>query len=79
MGSLIFGFLAYGIAMLVLKCLEKQNDNSSLRIETYYEKLRQMLFYNLIVSILTESYAIISVCCMINLTNVSFKSFGAAF
>jgi glycerol-3-phosphate acyltransferase PlsY len=35
-----------------------------------------MLYYNLIISILTESYSMIAVCCMIGLNKLNAGSFG---
>jgi len=35
-----------------------------------------MLYYNLIVSIITESYSMIAVCSMIGLNKLDAKSFG---
>jgi flagellar biosynthesis protein FliR len=35
-----------------------------------------MLFYNLILSMLTESYSMIAICSMIGLNKISAESFG---
>jgi flagellar biosynthesis protein FliR len=35
-----------------------------------------MLYYNLILSIITESYSMIAVCCMIGLNKLNANSFG---
>jgi len=35
-----------------------------------------MLFYNMILSLLNESYSTIAICCMIGLNKLSFNSYG---
>jgi hypothetical protein len=35
-----------------------------------------MLFYNLILSMLNESYSMIAICCMIGLNKLSFNNYG---
>jgi hypothetical protein len=35
-----------------------------------------MLFYNFIISMMTESYSLMSVCCMIGFYNIKFDSPG---
>lgn len=78
MGSLMIGFFLYAIAIIVLKILEQFTERSE-KIKSFYEKLRSALFYNTLVAIFTESYSLMCVCCMINFTNISFKSFGEGF
>jgi hypothetical protein len=40
------------------------------------EQLRGMLFYNFIISMMTESYSLMSVCTMIGCFKISFASIG---
>ena len=67
MNSMLIGFVLYFvligflIAIDTLDCLPNLAD-----------KLRKSLFYSFILQILTESYAMIAVCCMISLTNLHF-------
>jgi hypothetical protein len=75
MNSLLIGFLAYfgliAFLMLIDICQGRCEKLSSLT-----EYLRSLLFYNFIISTLTESYSMMSLCCMIGLSKISFASFG---
>jgi len=70
MNSLLLGFILYFLLIILLAILDLFQIK---RLISLSEKLRHMLFYNFILSMLTESYAMIAVCCMIGLNKLSFK------
>lgn len=55
MGSLTIGFLIYLVGLLAILCL-KPFLNRSIWVNKIYLKLKKMLFYNSIVSMMMESY-----------------------
>lgn len=48
----------------------------SARMAKSYDKLRSALFYNTFVSMMTESYSMVSLCCLIGFNKISFQSSG---
>jgi hypothetical protein len=77
MNSMLIGFLVYfGMILLLMMIDPLQTRCRKLKLSTVTEKLRGMLFYNFIVSMMTESYSLMSVCTMIGLFKISLSSYG---
>lgn len=77
MNSMLIGFLVYfGMILLLMMIDPLQTRCHKLKLSTVTEKLRGMLFYNFIVSMMTESYSLMSVCTMIGLFKINFSSVG---
>jgi len=75
MNSLLLGFLFYLSLVLLLLVIDPFKGRDA-RLASLGERLRHMLFYNLILSMLNESYSMIAICCMIGLNKLSFSSYG---
>ena len=77
MNSLLLGFLFY-FSLVLLNLVVDRLQVRYKRLSKLSEQLRHMLFYNLILSMLTESYSMIAISCMIGLTNlrISFDNYG---
>ena len=75
MNSLLLGFIFYIWLVLLLLVIDSCKGRN-FRLVRLGERLRHMLFYNLILSMLTESYSIIALSCMIGLNKLSFSSYG---
>jgi hypothetical protein len=75
MNSLMLGFLFY-LSLVLLNLVIDRLQVRYNRLSNLSERLRHMLFYNLILSMLTESYSMIAVSCMIGLKNIKANSFG---
>ncbi|MFO0117774.1 MAG: hypothetical protein ACK521_09240 [bacterium] len=75
MNSMLIGFLFY-FGMILLLILIDPFHRFCKKLSNFTEKLRSMLFYNFIISMMTESYSLMSVCCMIGLYKISFGSVG---
>ena len=75
MNSMLIGFLFY-FGMILLLIVADQLHLRCRKISSVTERLRSMLFYNFIISMMTESYSLMSVCCMIGLFKIGFTSFG---
>jgi hypothetical protein len=58
------------LLLLVINSCQGKN----FRLARFGERLRHMLFYNFILSMLTESYLMIALSCMIALNKLSFTS-----
>ena len=72
MNSLILAFIFYLLLVLLNLVVDRLQSRHE-RLDNLAKKLRHMLFYNMILEILTESYSIIAVCCMIGLNKLSFS------
>jgi hypothetical protein len=72
MNSLLLGFAFYLFLVLLLLLIDPLRGKYK-SLASLGEKLRQNLFYNLILSMLTESYSIIAICCMIGLNKLGFS------
>ena len=72
MNSLLLAFAVYFSLILLLLVLDPFKGKNPI-LSDLGERLRHRLFYNLILEILTESYSIIAVCCMIGLNKLSFS------
>ena len=78
MGTLFLAYVIWlfgAIFVLVIKRCKKQSK----RIEVIYERMKNKLFYNGFISLFVESYSLIAVCCLINLSYIHFSSFGQGF
>lgn len=75
MGSMLIAFIIYPVLILVLLIMQKCTHNSH-HVAKTYERLKRDLFYNSIVSMMTESYSMLSLCCLISFNKVSVRSFG---
>jgi hypothetical protein len=73
MNSLLLGFIFYILLVLLLLVIDPCIGRN-LRLASLGEQLRHMLFYNLILSMLAESYSMIALSCMIGLNKLSFTS-----
>jgi len=68
MNSMIIGFLVYLVMILLLILIDPfQYRCRKTKLSTVTERLRSLLFYNFIVSMMTESYSLMSVCTVIGL------------
>ena len=76
MNSMLIGFLFYFGLILLLVLIDPFQGRCGRKLSSLTEKLRGMLFYNFIISMMTESYSLMSVCCMIGLYKISFGSSG---
>lgn len=63
--------LAAIIALFLKICMKW-----SKKLKRAYNRLRRKLFFNSLISLFLESYSLISVCCLINLSFLSFASYG---
>lgn len=75
MNSMLVGFFFY-FAMIIVLILVDPFQERCRSLHKLTEYLRSMLFYNFIVSMMMESYSLMSVCCMISLFKISFASTG---
>ena len=77
MNSMLVGFLCYFLLILLLLLIDPCQERCRKgRLSSMTDYLRSLLFYNFFISTMTESYSLMSVCCMIGLFSVSFASFG---
>ena len=77
MNSMLVGFAFYFAMIVLLVLIDPFQDRCGKRkLASVTEYLRSLLFYNFIVSMMMESYSLMSVCCMISLSDVSFASTG---
>ena len=75
MGSLLIAFILYPLLFIVLALLEPCISFHE-RIAKVYENIRGVIFYDYFVSMMTESYSILSLCCLIGFNKISFYSYG---
>ena len=75
MNSILLGFNFYFSLVLLLLIVDRAQVRFKI-LSPLAERLRHMLFYNLILSMLTESYSMIAICSMIGLNKLSADSFG---
>ena len=77
MGSLGLIFVIYVLAILLLFCIKPCRDKNK-HVSKLSIRLTHTLFYNSYISIMTESYSLIAVCCCISFSIISFDSYGVA-
>lgn len=75
LGTLLLAFLFYFVSVFFCWLLSFWVPNRP-RVARVYENLRASLFYNSFVSMMTESYAVMAVCVMINLEYIVWDSWG---
>jgi hypothetical protein len=75
MNTLLLGFYTY-FALVLINIVVDRLQVKYKRLSNLAERLRHMLFYNLIITLLTESYMMIAVSCMIGLTKLTANNFG---
>ena len=71
MGTLAIAYLIWAVAAIITLFLKLFMDTSK-KIKKAYHKLRKKLFFNSLISLFLESYSLISVCCLINMSFISF-------
>jgi len=75
MGTMIFFYVLYPFLILVHKISMKFRNCSRCCRKTQ-SKLRGLLYYNWLIATIFESYAIIALCCLIQLPVMSFETYG---
>jgi len=75
MGTMIFFYIAFPFLALLHKCLHRLKKTCSCALKTA-KKLRSMLYYSWILTTVFESYSLVSICCLIAYTEISFSSWG---
>ena len=77
MGTMIFFILAYPILWIIQKVL-LSCKKCSRRIQTPHRKLKRALYYAMPITLMLESYSILTLCCLIAVPVISFDSVGLA-
>jgi len=72
MNSLLLGFTFY-FSLVLLNLMVDRLQVKYKKLSKISRQLQKMLFYNLILSMLTESYSMIAICTMIGLNKLSFR------
>ena len=75
MGTMIFFYVLYPSLILIHKVSMKFRNSSRCCRKTQ-NKLRGLLYYNLLISVIFESYALVALCCLIQLPIISFETYG---
>ena len=75
MGTMIFFYIFYPSLIIFEKAISRCK-NSSLCCNRFQSSLRSSLYYNVLITGLFESYALISICCLIHIPVISFDSYG---
>ena len=75
MGTIFLVFMMYFVGILVLFLFDKCIDRSE-KLAKQVVSYRHKLFYNVIVSMVLESYSMISVCTLIHLHRLQFNAYG---
>ena len=75
MGAMIIGFAIYFGGIITLKVLDRFNPKSE-RAAKWSESIRENLFHNYIIAMMTESFSQISVCACISLGYLKWNSYG---
>lgn len=75
LGSMLLGFIVYFLLIVLLYLLDPFVSRFK-RVANFYCSLRESLFYETIVSMITESYSILAVCCFIQFCDFNFDSPG---
>ena len=78
MGTLAIAYLIWIVATILTLVIWVLSYNSN-KTRAVYHVLRKKLFFNSIISLFLESYSLISVCCLINFSFISFETYGIAF
>ena len=75
MGTMIFFYILYPLLILIEKGIRKCK-NRSLCCFRFQTSLRRSLYYNAMITGLFESYAVVSICCLIQFPIISFATYG---
>ena len=75
LGTLLLGYIIYFMSTILQLILDRFIENNE-RIQRFQMKLLDSLYYKSLLSMMFESYGIMSVCVMINLTYIRWGSFG---
>ena len=75
MGSLILAFVFYFIGLLFLNCINPFIKKSKC-LESFSNSLKKSLLYESMIATIIQSYSQISICCLIGLSVISFKTYG---
>jgi len=77
MGTMIFFYLAFPLLALLQKILFVCRKSCNCAMNTA-RKLRRMLYYSWVLTMVFESYSLIAICCLIAFPVLSFDSWGLA-
>ena len=75
MGTLAIAYFVWLFAAFIALIL-KMFITESKKAKHVYAELRKKLFFNSFISLFLESYSLVSVCCLINLSFLSFETYG---
>ena len=70
-GSMIISYIAFPILSLIVACLKPCYKKSKC-LTSVYNKIRQQIYWNSTIKVLTETYVIVVMCVLINSKYVSF-------
>ena len=75
MGTLAIAYLIWIVTAFITLLLNFSLQVSN-KLQEVHHKLSQKLFFNSLISLFLESYSLISVCALINMSFISFESYG---
>ena len=75
MGTMAIFYLVYMLLMIIQKCIHSGRHTCNCA-KNMSRSLRHLLYYNLILTTVFESYSIICICCLIAYTDLSYSSWG---
>ena len=75
MGTMMFFYLAYPLAILLQLCLYKLSKLARC-LEQSSKRLSQLLYYKWIITVMFESYSLVAICCLLAYPLISFKTWG---
>ena len=78
MGTLFLAYVVWLFAAVFALLLSQLSEYSK-SAGNMYEKMESKVFYNGLISLFVESYSLIAVCCLINLSFIQIDSFGKSF
>ncbi len=78
LGSLLLFMAVYPLLVGILILTTALVKCGVERLETKREKLKNLLFWNWPIQFLKDSYIVIIMCCLYNLTNADWSSQGAS-
>ena len=78
MGTLAIAYFIWFVAAICALFVKIGVDRSK-RFKKLYRKMKRKLFYNSLISLFVESYSLLAVCCLINISYISFESYGYTF
>ena len=77
MGTVAFLFFFWILAAQITFMLKLCVYESKL-VRNTYNRMQKKVFWNSIISLFLESYSLLSVCSLINISYISFKNYGVA-